>query len=188
MAYETPPWAVCDVNITEEEYVAATLMASRRTGSLRGIPAAMVAAGVLLILGVASVTWFGGYNIPWVVPLVLLAACPLLLLAYLVAEPAAVRRQARRDYITYAALMCPAQAMLYADNIVTKTPVITLIDQYALMAGLVETPELLIFLKDQERLLILPKRCLPEEQRDSLLDQFRLTFIRNRRNMKSWIF
>ena len=187
MAYETPPKAVCEVNVTEQEYVTAALIGSRRTGSLRGIPAALATAGVLLILGVVSITWLRGYGIPWVVPLILIAACPLLLLAFLVAEPAAVRRQAKRDYVTYAALMCPARTALYADNIVTQTPLMTLTDQYALMAGLVETPELLIFIKDRERMIILPKRCLSEEQRDSVLEQLRLTFIRNRRFMRSWL-
>lgn len=187
MAYEIPPRAVCEVNITQEEYETAALIGARRTGSLRGIPAAVIAAGALLVMGVACLTWFGGWGIPWVVPLILIAACPLILLVFLAAEPATVRQKAREDYKTYAALMCPAKIALYADNMVTQTPVMTLTDQYALMAELVETPELLLFIKDRERLLILPKRCLPEGQRDALLEQLRLTFIRRRRTMKSWL-
>lgn len=187
MAYEVPPKAICQVSVSQEEYVTAALLAARRTGSLRGIPAAIMTAGALLILGVASITWFGGYGIPWILPLILIAACPLILLVFLWAEPQALRRQARLDFASYNALMCPSHMALYADNIVTETPVMTLTDQYALMAELVETPDLLVFIKDRDRMLILPKRCLPENSREAVLEQMRLTFIRNRRVMKSWL-
>ena len=56
------------------------------------------------------------------------------------------------------------------------------------MPECIETPELLVFLKDRERFLVLPKRCMPEEQREALLEQFRITFVRRRRRMSNWLF
>ena len=116
------------------------------------------------------------------------ALCPLILLLFFVAEPGAVRRQAGRDYQTYAALLCPATLRIFPDNVVTVAPHLTLTDQYALMPECIETPELLVFLKDRERFLVLPKRCMPEEQREALLEQFRITFVRRRRRMSNWLF
>ena len=110
------------------------------------------------------------------------------LLLFFVAEPGAVRRQAGRDYQTYAALLCPATLRIFPDNVVTVAPHLTLTDQYALMPECIETPELLVFLKDRERFLVLPKRCMPEEQREALLEQFRITFVRRRRRMSNWLF
>ena len=70
---------------------------------------------------------------------------------------------------------------LYADDVRTDTALVRLTDQYALLALCVETPELLVFLKDRDRLLILPKRCLPAEQKDDALEFLRLVFIRKRK-------
>ena len=77
---------------------------------------------------------------------------------------------------------------LYADDVRTDTALVRLTDQYALLALCVETPELLVFLKDRDRLLILPKRCLPAEQKDDALEFLRLVFIRKRKVMRRWYF
>ena len=71
-----------------------------------------------------------------------------------------IRKRARRDYQTYKELMKDSVVRLYADDVRTDTALVRLTDQYALLALCVETPELLVFLKDRDRLLILPKRCL----------------------------
>ena len=80
-----------------------------------------------------------------------------------------------------------AELWLYADYAVTKTPSLSLHDQYALIGECIETPELLVFIRESDRLLILPKRCLPPERREELLEFLRTTFVR-RRVMRSWIF
>lgn len=82
----------------------------------------------------------------------------------------------------------PATVRLYADNAVTVTPTLTLYDQYALIRECVETPDLVILIKDRERQLVIPKRCLPTEKREEILEFLRLTFIRRRRVMRSWLF
>lgn len=42
------------------------------------------------------------------------------------------------------------------------------------------------FVKDRERLLILPKRCLPAGEKEKTLEFLRLVFIRKRRVMRAW--
>ena len=56
------------------------------------------------------------------------------------------------------------------------------------MVELLETKELLVFVKDRERRLVLPKRCLPPEKEKEALEFLRLTFTRKRRLMHGWIF
>ena len=99
-----------------------------------------------------------------------------------------IRKRARRDYQTYKELMKDSVVRLYADDVRTDTALVRLTDQYALLALCVETPELLVFLKDRDRLLILPKRCLPAEQKDDALEFLRLVFIRKRKVMRRWYF
>lgn len=185
MAYETQPRAEFPVNVTKEEYVRAALIAARRTGTLRSTPFVVGAASLVLLIGAFSFRWPA---VPPLISVFFCALCPLLLLLFFVAEPAAVRRQAERDYIVYVALFCPATMRLFPDNVVTAAPTLTLTDQYALMPECIETPELVLFLKDRERFLILPKRCIPEEQRADVLEQIRVTFIRRRRVMRNWMF
>ena len=185
MAYENQPRAEFPVTVTKDEYIRAALLAARRTGALRSTPAVVATAALVLLLGVFSVGWTG---VPLSVSILFCALCPLILLLFFVAEPGAVRRQAGRDYQTYAALLCPATLRIFPDNVVTVAPHLTLTDQYALMPECIETPELLVFLKDRERFLVLPKRCMPEEQREALLEQFRITFVRRRRRMSNWLF
>ena len=185
MAYENQPRAEFPVTVTKEEYIRAALLAARRTGALRSTPVVVAAAALLLLLGAFSFGWPG---VPFSVSVFFCVLSPLTLLLFFVAEPAAVRRQAGRDYLTYAALLCPATLRLFPDNVVTAAPHLTLTDQYALIPECVETPELLVFIKDRERFLVLPKRCIPEEQRENVLEQLRVTFIRRRRRMSNWLF
>ena len=98
-----------------------------------------------------------------------------------------MQRRAARDYETYRAMMQPSTVRLYADHMCTQTPLVRLTDQYALMACCVETPTLFVFVKDRERQMVLPKRCLPAEQRDEIIDFLRLTFVRRRRVMRNWL-
>ena len=114
--------------------------------------------------------------------------CPLLLLFFFVTEPRDVRKKAEKDYETFHALMEPAVVSFYSDNVVTKSPCLTVYDQYALMVECIETPDMLIFIKDAEHQLILPKRCIPPEKTDTSLEFIRQVFIRKRKTMRSWLF
>lgn len=59
--------------------------------------------------------------------------------------------------------MEPAQVQLYLDYAETHTPALVLTDSYALMEECIETPRLILLRKDEERLLILPRRCFAEQ-------------------------
>ncbi len=65
-------------------------------------------------------------------------------------EPQRIRRRAAKDYETYHALMEDAELWLYADYAVTKTPSLSLHDQYALIGECIETPELLVFIRESD--------------------------------------
>ena len=161
---EAAPRAELTVDLTRGEYTQAALIAARLRGSLHPAPLIVVVAAVLLMVGMFSFGWFRSP----LIPILLLAAGPLLLLLFFGVEPADVQRRAARDYETYRAMM-------------------QLTDQYALMACCVETPTLFVFVKDRERQMVLPKRCLPAEQRDEIIDFLRLTFVRRRRVMRNWL-
>ena len=180
---EAAPRAVLTVDPTRGEYAQAALIAARLRGSLHPTPLIVVAAAALLMVGMFSFGWFRSP----LLPILLVAAGPLLLLLFFGVEPADVRRRAARDYETYRAMMQPSTVRLYADHMCTETPVVLLTDQYALMACCVETPSLFVFVKDRERQMVLPKRCLPAEQRDEITEFLRLTFVRRRKVMRNWL-
>ena len=188
MSRENEPKARFALPVTAEEYAAASLLAARRKGSLRGLPFFVVGAAVLLALGLC---FFDGTRFTFfsvVVPLFLCLCCPALLLYIFWLEPQRLRRRAAEDYETYRSLLGEAELLLYADYAVTQTPSLSLHDQYALIGECIETPEFLVFVRETERLLILPKRCLPPERREELLDFLRTVFIRRRHVMRNWIF
>lgn len=180
---EAAPRAQLTADPTRGEYTQAALIAARLRGSLHPTPLIVIAAAVLLTVGMFSFGWFRSP----LLPILLVAAGPLLLLLFFGVEPADVRRRAARDYETYRAMMQPATVRLYADHMCTETPMVLLTDQYALMVCCVETPTLFVFVKDRERQMVLPKRCLPAEQRDEITEFLRLTFVRRRRVMRNWL-
>lgn len=172
------------VDITEKEYVQAALLASRRYGSLQAAPGILIAGLLCLALGLFAVSWGDTFRLTG---LLLCVIGPAAAVVFFLAEPAAVRRQARKDYPVFQALMAGSRMFLYPDHAKTVTETATFTDPYALLAYCIETPELLVFIKDRERLLIVPKRCIPTEQKESVLEFLRLTFVRKRRVMRSWI-
>ena len=178
------PRARFSLDTTREEYVAASLFADRRAGSLRALPATVLTAAALLALGLFS---FGWLSSP-LLPLLLCLVAPLLLLLILLVQPATVRRQAAADYDSYHKLMENAVLALYSDEAETTAAHVTFTDPYALLTECIETPELLVLLKDRERFFVIPKRCLPPEKREELLSFFRQVFARKRRAMRSWVW
>ena len=187
MQTETPPRAAFEVKLEKKEYVAAALIGARRSGVLRSAPVVVVISLALLAVGPLTMNWFQATS-TILVPVVMCLACPLLLILFFGVEPEGVRKRAAADFVAFDGLMQPASVRLYADNAVTVTPTLTLYDQYALIRECVETQELLILIKDRERQLVIPKRCLPPEKREEILEFLRLTFIRRRRVMRSWLF
>lgn len=183
MDQQTPPRAMFYSEVTEAEYVQASLLLARRFGVLQFSPAAMTVGVLLIAAGVAMIS----FMISLFFPLFLVLLGILLLVVFLLVEPADVRRQAKRDYKTFAQLMQPAEVVLYADDVQTKTPYLTLQDPYARMLC-VETPALVVLIRDKEQLLIFPKRCLPSEQADEAMEFLRMAFVRRRRVMRGWLF
>lgn len=171
------------VEVSEKEYVQAALLASRRYGSLRSAPAVLVIGVVLVAVGLLGIAMYGTLR---AIFLLLCILGPLMVVLFFIAEPAAVRRGARRDYPVFKELMAGGRLYLYPDHAQTVTGLAVLTDPYALMATCLETPELLVFVKDRERLLILPKRCIPPDQKDGVLEFLRLTFIRKRKVQRTW--
>ena len=184
MPQEIPPRLEFPVDVTEKDYIEASLIAARRIGSLRPTPGIVAAAAALCAVGLLACSWFASP----LLPIMLCVLGLLLAIAFFTMEPANIRKRARRDYQTYKELMKDSVVRLYADDVRTDTALVRLTDQYALLALCVETPELLVFLKDRDRLLILPKRCLPAEQKDDALEFLRLVFIRKRKVMRRWYF
>ena len=188
MPQQPTPRIAFPVDLNREEYARAALIAARQSGSLRSAPLILVAAALLVTVGLFSFGWFASLFLRVAVAALFGAAGILLFLVYFVMEPAGLRRQAYRDYETYRQLMAPAEIQLFADYVRTVTPTLTLTDQYALLAICVETPELIVLMKDRERMLIVPKRCIPGGQREETLEFLRLVFVRRRRVMRNWLF
>ena len=176
------------LTVTGKEYRAASLLAARRRGSLRLLPVMVVAAAALLAIGLFLMDWNRFTVTTALMPLFLCLCCPALLIYGFVLEPQRLRKKADKDYQTYQALMKDAELCLYPDYAVTKTPDLMLHDQYALMKECIETPDLFVFIRESDRLLILPKRCLPLEQKEELQDFLRTTFVRRRHIHRNWMF
>ena len=121
-------------------------------------------------------------------PLMICLLCPFFLIVFFVILPGILKKRAGGYYKTYDALMNPATLRLYADNAITEAQSITLTDPYALMSGCIETPELVVLIKDRERMLIIPKRCLPPECAQEVVSFLRTVFSRRRRVRKNWVF
>lgn len=188
MASQTIPKAEIKINSTIHEYKEAWLLTERTMGWLRQIPAAVFVSAALLLAGMCSFNWFRQNYSTVFFPLLLCILCPIVLMFYFIILPQAIKFRAAKDFKTHLTLMGNASLQLYADNAVTQTETLTFNDPYALMVGCVETPMLFVLIKDHERILIIPKRCLPPERAEEISDFLRHVFARRRRVMKCWVF
>ncbi len=176
------------IDTTEKEYIEAWLLAERTSGWLRSLWLVVFIAAALLFAGLCSLDWFRHSYSSVFLPLLLCFCCPALLIVFFFIIPEKIKTQAKRDYLTYKTLMANAVIKLNADTVVTSTESLTFNDSYALIAGCIETPQLFVLIKDRERILIIPKRCLPAENADNIVKFLRHVFARKRRVMKNWIF
>ncbi len=183
MATEKTVFAEIPFSVTREEYTAATLLVDRRAGVLHALPTVVVGALALLTIGGLAFSWFAT---PWV-PLLFCVTGPVGAAAFLLAQPAAVRRRAARDYDAFLRLVGEGSMALTPDAAVTKTERLTRTDPYALVAECLETAALFVFLLDRERFLVLPKRCLPPETAADVLAFLRRVYARKYRPMHSWV-
>lgn len=182
------PRAEIKINPTIREYKTAWLLAERGVGVLRALPWAVLVSAALLFAGTCSLSWFRQNYSSVVLPLFLCFLCPALLAFFFFILPGIIKMRAAKDYTAYSALMNDARMQLYTDNVVTSARTLTLNDPYALMAGCIETPGLFVLIKDRERILIIPKRCLPPEKAGEISEFLRHTFARKRRVMRYWVF
>lgn len=182
MAEDTASKMEFPLDISEKDYIKGSLIVERRVGTLRSTLPVLIFGTVVLTIGLFSFSWFSS----WLVPLVLCAFGPLLVLFFFVTEPAAVRKKARQNYPVFQKFMKDARLYLYPDNMRVQAERVVINESYAMLAMCVETPDMFVFIKDRERLLILPKRCIPAEQMENVLAFIRLTFVRKRRFMRGW--
>ena len=186
----TQPLAKAEIHntVSLQEYQTACLLVQRRFGGLRALPYIVLVAAGLLYFGLSALQ--GGYTdfFSFAIALLLCLGCPGLLLIGLWMMPSMTKKRAAKDYETYQSLMQPAVMRLYADEMVTQSPTLVLTDPYAVMTGCIETPSMLILVKDRERLLIIPKNNLSVDQYEEVLSFFRLVFARRRMVMKNWLF
>lgn len=176
------------IDTTEKEYKEAWLLAERANGWLRPLWLVVFISAALLFTGLCTLDWFRHSYSSVFLPLLLCFCCPTLLIVYFFIVPEKIKSQASRDFLTYKTFMTNAKLMLNADNVVTTTENLTFNDSYALIAGCIETPRLFVLVKDKERILIIPKRCLPPENADSIVGFFRHVFARKIKVMKNWVF
>ena len=101
MPQEIPPRLEFPVDVTEKEYIEASLIAARRIGSLRLTPVIVAAAAALCAVGLLAFSWFASP----LLPIMLCVLGLLLAIAFFTMEPANIRKRARRDYQTYKELM-----------------------------------------------------------------------------------
>lgn len=188
METEITPKAELKLETTLEDYTRASLLAARRNGPLRPLPLVVLIAALLLFIGLCSFNYFMAKYYSVFIPFFFCFCCIALLLFFFSILPHSVKRSAEKNFSTYQALMGTVTLKLYADNMITESSILTLTDSYALMAECIETPDLFVIIKDKERLLVLPKRCLPQKQADEITAFLRLVFARRRHFMRNWIF
>lgn len=188
MAYQKTPKTEFAVEATQEEYINASLLVERQCGYLHSLPLVVVLSAGLLFIGLSSMNWFKSAYSSVFVPLLLCFCCPLLLVVFFYFQPEVLKKRAKDCYKTYSEIMKDANIKFFDDNAITRTKYLTLTDPYALMSLCIETPDLFVLVKDRERMIVIPKRCIPPEKNEDFTGFLRQVFARRRKVMKSWIF
>lgn len=180
------PRVFSEITLTKTEYITARLVAARRNGGLWSMML-VGAVSCLLLLGVwmSALHLYGRVQMAMVLFFVL--QLPVLWLIAFWFVPMNVRQAADRDYGSYQRLSAPCRMSFTADAVLTETPAFCMNDPYALMSVCIETTELVLFFKDDEQMLVLPKRCIPPDENDEFLDWLKQTFARKRRTMAYWM-
>lgn len=186
MAKEKAPRAEITVELSPEEYEQAALLHARRVGRLRTLPFVLGATVLLLAAGLYAVRFYQNTPFSLLPAAVFLLLSVLLPLLYFTREPAAVKKAAQTDYTAFSALLCPMTVTLYEDEALTRSAQLEMRDYYALMPQLLETKELLLLIKDSDRFLAIPKRCLPKEKEEAVGEFLRRVFIRKYRRTNRW--
>jgi hypothetical protein len=188
MSYLKSPKAEFSIDPTKEEYIKASLLVERQGGYLNSIPIVVIISAVLLFIGLSSMNWFRSTYYSVFIPLILCFCCPLLLVIFFYIQPAILKKRAEKYYRTYQEIMKTANLKFFVDDVITESEYLTLTDPYALMSLCIETPDLFVLAKDRERMLVIPKRCIPQEKRQDFTSFLRQVFARRRKVMKNWIF
>ena len=127
MAEDTASKMEFPLEITEKYYIKGSLIVERRVGTLRSTLPVLIFGTVVLTIGLFSFSWFSS----WLVPLVLCAFGPLLVLFFFVTEPAAVRKKARQNYPVFQKFMKDARLYLYPDNMRVQAERVVINESYA---------------------------------------------------------
>ena len=173
---------------TLAEYKQAALVAARRS---RQTVSPFLAAGVAAVsvgFGMFSLSYAASAAVRITMAAVFFAVAALILWWGFAYMPAGIARRAEEEYQTYAALRLPMTFCFEADVLQTSSPVLCAEDSYARIGELIETPQLLVFLRDQGSFFVLPKRCLPEQNKQEVLGLLRIEFARHRSTMRNRFF
>lgn len=175
------------VDVSLEDYTKAMLLRDRRVGLLRFMPLSVLAAAGFLLAGFGSLEYFIAKFSSPIIPTLFFVLAGVVLLLFFYIIPDMVRTKAKKSYESYQKLFSDQSMQFYPDTVITRTPCLMLTDSYALMLACIETPQLFVFIKDRDRILILPKHSVAEEQQALLFDFLRLAFSRKRRVFRNWI-
>ena len=173
---------------TVQEYRQAALIAARRNRRIVSPFFAAGAAAISVGFGMFSLSYTADVTLRVAMAALFFAVAALILWWAFAYVPALVGRSAVEEYKTYAALRLPMTFCFCCDMLQTTSPVLSSEDSYARIRELVETPQLLVFVRDQNSFFVLPKRCLPEQTRQEALKLLRVEFARHRATMKNRFF
>ena len=173
---------------TLAEYKQAALVAARRNHQTVSPFLVAIAAAVSVGFGTFSLSYAASTAVRIAMAAVFWLVAALILWWGFIYMPALICRRAEEEYKTYAALRLPMTFCFEADVLLTSSPTLCAEDSYARIGELIETPQLLVFVRDQNSFFVLPKRCLPEQTRQETLGVLRIEFARHRSTMRNRFF
>lgn len=167
MAQPVQPRAAFLMTVTQQEYVAAALVASRLTGRLHTMRR-VVPVGVVLVVLLA---WLCRTRPP--VAVGVLIAGLLLWTAAALAARRSVESAAERDHAVFAAVLTPTTVTLWEDSLELSGEQLLRRDPYGCLSLLGETAALFVPVREDGTFVVLPKRAMPVDSGRAA------TFLRN---------
>ncbi|MBQ3094256.1 MAG: hypothetical protein IJC52_03700 [Clostridia bacterium] len=150
-------------HIHEDEYIAARLSASKRTGVRRyTVPMMILAAALALLGGITVIN--GGFRPTAIFAGIGLVFCAVAL-EYLwgFVFPKQVKDAARRDFAAYDRLLGGAAVTMTADDVTLSTDTLTRKVEFAKQRVCIETPTQYVLVGNDEFITILQKECFTEK-------------------------
>ena len=177
MSPNSEPRAAFSFSLTEEEYMAAARVASRRYGRLRD---ARIGFGLCAALTAVMVVALASYR--WAALFLLFCGGVIALCTFVLLRHAALRAM-RQNYHVFSNVVGPVQVTLWEDWLDYNGEGVQRQEPYALFSQLAETPASFVLLQEDGGFLAIPKRaCLQDDGRAA--DFLRTTFARKYRRTR----